>query len=151
MKREQIEDVITFTNIFAKTYYDKFYIILKLTCDNITYLRLHYEYEILNLNNRKLHYQKIDSFQILEKMRSLAYRLKFFLIIKIHFIMSIAQLKSALNDDSYERSHNTNPFFIKEKIEKNIDFEFVFKYKFYKIERFLKRHNIEKNIIYLIK
>ena len=30
--------------------------ILKLIYNNITYLRLHYKYEILNLNNRKLHY-----------------------------------------------------------------------------------------------
>ena len=55
----------------------------------MTYLRLHHEYGISNLNNRKLHYQKIDSFQILEKMKSLIYRLKFSLIIKIHFIISI--------------------------------------------------------------
>ena len=42
-----------------------------------------------------------------------------------------------------------NSFFIKEK--KNVDFDFAFKYKFYKIERFLKRRDIEKNIKYLIK
>ena len=56
MKRKQIEDVIAFANIFAKVYYDKSYTILKLIRDNIIYLRLHYEYEILDLNNRKLHY-----------------------------------------------------------------------------------------------
>ena len=44
-----------------------------------------------------------------------------------------------------------NLFFVKEKIEKNVDFEFVFKYKFYEIERLFKRRDIEKNIIYLIK
>ena len=56
MKREQIKNVIAFANIFIKIYYDKFYTILKLIRDNITYLRLHYKYEILNLNNRKLHH-----------------------------------------------------------------------------------------------
>ena len=30
--------------------------ILKLIYDNITYLRLHYEYKLLNLNNRKLYH-----------------------------------------------------------------------------------------------
>ena len=56
MKREQVEDVIVFVNILTKTYYDKFHIVMKLTRDNITYLRLHHEYEILTLVNRKLHH-----------------------------------------------------------------------------------------------
>ena len=56
MKREQIEDVITFANTLAKTYYDKSHMILKLICDNITYLRLHHKYEISDLDNRKLHH-----------------------------------------------------------------------------------------------
>ena len=124
---------------------------MKLIYNNITYLRLHYKYEILNLNNRKLHYQKVDSFQIFEKMKFLVYRLKLSLIMKIHLVVLIVQLKSVSNNDSYERFHNTNPLFIKKKVEKNVDFKFVFKYKFYKIERLLKRRDIEKNIIYLIK
>ena len=56
-----------------------------------------------------------------------------------------------MNDDSYKCFYNMNSLFIKEKIEKNVDFEFIFKYKFYEIERFLKRRDIERNIIYLIK
>ena len=70
---------------------------------------------------------------------------------KIHLVVLIIQLKSISNNDLYERFHNTNPLFIKKKVEKNVDFKFVFKYKSYKIERLLKRRNIEKNIIYLIK
>ena len=125
--------------------------ILRLTRDSIAYLYLHYKYEILNLNNRKLYYQKIDSFQIFEKMRSLIYYLKLSLIMKIHFIMSIIQLKFVSDNDSYKRFYNTNSFLVEKKVEKNVDFNFVFKYKFYEIERFLKRRDIEKNIKYLIK
>ena len=40
---------------------------------------------------------------------------------------------------------------IKKEIEKNVDFDFVFKYKPYEIKRFLKRRDIERNIKYLIK
>ena len=65
--------------------------------------------------------------------------------------MSITQLKLVSNEDSYKRPHNTNPPFIKKEIEKNVDPEFAFKYKLYKIERLLKRRDTEKNIIYLIK
>ena len=137
MKREQIKNVIIFANIFAKIYYNKFHMILKLIYNNMTYLRLHHKYEISNLDNRKLHYQRIDSFQILEKMRSFVYRLKLFLIMKIYSVVSIAQLKFISNDNSYERFYNTNSFPVKEKVEKNVDLEFVFKYKLYEIERLL--------------
>ena len=136
MKRKQIEDIITFTNILIKIYYNKFHIILKLIYNNIIYLRLHHKYKILNLNNRKLYHQKIDSFQIFEKMRFLAYRLKLPLIIKIHFVISIIQLKFASNNDLYERLYNMDFSLIKEK--KNVDLDFIFKHKLYEIERFLK-------------
>ena len=56
MKREQIKDVIIFINILIKAYYNKSHIVIKLTRNNITYLRLYHEYEISNLVNRKLHY-----------------------------------------------------------------------------------------------
>ena len=60
------------------------------------------------------------------------------------------QLESVSEDDFYNRIRNTNLFFVKEK-DKNVDFDFVFKYKFYEIEKLLKRRNNEKNIMYLIK
>ena len=150
IKREQIEDVIVFVNILIKAYYDKSYIALRLARDNMIYLRLYHEYGILNLINRKLHYQKIDSFKILEKVKSLAYRLKLSLIMKIHFIVLITQLKSASKNDFYNRIRNINLFFVEEKDE-DVDFDFVFKYKLYEIEKLLKKRDIKKNIMYLIK
>ena len=89
MKREQAKNVIIFVNILTKTYYDKSHIALRLKRDNITYLRLHHEYKISNLINRKLYYQKIDSFKILEKVKSFAYHLKLSLIMKIHLVISM--------------------------------------------------------------
>ena len=101
MKREQIENVIVFVNILIKAYYNKSHIVIKLTRDNITYLRLYHEYEISDLINRKLHHQKIDSFKILEKIKSLIYRLKLSLIIKIYFVVLMTQLKSVSKNDLY--------------------------------------------------
>ena len=132
-------------------YYDKFHIALRLTRNNIIYLRLYHEYEISNLVNRKLHYQKIDLFKIFEKTKSLVYYLKFSLIIKIYFIISMILLKFISKNDLYKRVRNINLFFIKKKKKKNVDLDFVFKYKFYEIKKLLKRYNIKKNIIYLIK
>lgn len=67
-------------------------------------------------------------------MKSLVYRLKLFLIIKIHFIVLIIQLKFVSKNDFYNRIRNINFFFIKEeaKMEKN-------DIKFYKIEILLKK------------
>ena len=150
MKREQIEDAIVFANTLIKAYYNKSHIAMKLARDNIIYLRLHHEYGISSLVNRKLHHQRIDPFKILEKIKSLTYHLKLSSIIKIHSIMSIIQLKSVSKNDSYNRIRNTNLFMIKKKDE-NVDFDFVFKYKPYEIEKLLKRRDIERNIMYLIK
>ena len=150
MKRKQVEDVIVFANTLIKTYYNKSHITMRLTRGNITYLRLHHGYGISSLVNRKLHHQRIGSFKILEKIKSLAYHLKLSSIMKIHSIVSIIQLKFVSKNDSYNRVRNTNLFMIKKKDE-NVDFDFVFKYKSYKIEKLLKRCDIERNIMYLIK
>ena len=56
MKRKQAKNVIIFVNTLTKAYYNKSHIVLRLTRDNIIYLRLHHEHEILNLINRKLHH-----------------------------------------------------------------------------------------------
>ena len=64
--------------------------------------------------------------------------------------MSMIQLKSISKNDFYNRVRNINLFFVEEKDE-NVDFDFIFKYKFYEIKKFLKKRDIEKNIIYLIK
>ena len=150
MKRKQVENVIAFINTLTKTYYNKSHTALRLTRDNITYLRLHHEYEISNLINRKLYHQKIGPFKIFEKIKSLIYHLKLSSIMKIYSIMSIIQLKSIIKNDFYNRVRNTNLFTIKEKNE-NVDPDFAFKYKSYKIKKLLKKRDIEKNIMYLIK
>ena len=55
-----------------------------------------------------------------------------------------------MKNDSYNRIRNINLFTIKEKNE-NVDLDFIFKYKLYEIEKLLKKRDIEKNIMYLIK
>ena len=69
---------------------------------------------------------------------------------KIYSIVSMIQLKLVSKDDFYKRVRNINLSAIKEKDE-NVDSDFTFKYKFYEIEKLLKKRDIEKNIIYLVK
>ena len=70
---------------------------------------------------------------------------------RIHSMISITQLKLALNrfKNPYSRIFIQSIPSIK-KTQK-IDSNFTFKYKFYKIERLLKRRDIKKSIKYLIK
>ena len=54
VKREKIDNAIIFIAIFIKVKYDFKYLTLNLKKDNEIYLKLYYEYLILNLINRKL-------------------------------------------------------------------------------------------------
>ncbi len=104
MKREQAEDVIVFANIIIKAYYNSFYKSLSLFKKSKIYLRLYYGYKILGLSNHKLYNQRVGSFKILEKVGKLAYRLKLPLLIRIHSIIFVAQLKPDFEKDNFEEN-----------------------------------------------
>ena len=54
VKREKIDNTITFIVVFIKARYDFKYLILSLKKSDEIYFKLHYEYLISNLINRKL-------------------------------------------------------------------------------------------------
>ena len=66
IKRENVETVMTFANAFNKARYNQSYHVMKLTSKFLIYLRLHQDYTILNLFNRKLFNQRVESFKILK-------------------------------------------------------------------------------------
>ena len=105
----------------AKVYYDKSYKPLILATGSIVYLRLYYGYKILRIGNRKLYYQRVESFKILKKIRVLAYRLELLLVMNIYLVVSIAQLEpTSLDEDPYARPRNINPPYVVE-IENKIE------------------------------
>ena len=124
-----MKDTLTFANIIIKVYYNKSHKSLRLFKDNIIYLHLHYDYKILEINNRKLYYQSIDSFKILKKIKILIYRLELFSIINIYLVISIAQLESiSSKKDLYSKSQNINLSHvveIKDKIEILLDKQII--------------------------
>ena len=65
------------------------------------YLRLHYDYTISNVINKKLLQQRIDFFIILNKIDNFVYRLNFSLIIIIYFIVFVTQLKFLFVDSNF--------------------------------------------------
>ncbi len=107
--REEAEDSIAFANATSKSYYDAKH--TPLTIGSKAYLRLFHGYTIPGLTNRKLSNQRVGPFQILRRVGTLAYELKLPPTMKIHPVVSVAQLEPAplAEDDPYNREQNAEP------------------------------------------
>ena len=57
--------------------------------DNMIYLRLHKNYNLLSKSNKKLFNQYVESFLVKRRINSLAYELNLFLTSRVHSIISI--------------------------------------------------------------
>ena len=108
VKREFVEEAMAFANVMRKLRYDAKHIGLELAVGGYVYLCLYNGYTISGLINRKLNQQRVGSFKILEKIGTLVYRLELPLVMKIHSVISIAQLESfsASDADPYRRSRS---------------------------------------------
>ena len=147
IKREEADDAIAFANAMAKTRYDSTHKALRIQEGSMVYLRLHHEYSIPGVNP-KLSNQRVGPFKVLKKIGNLAYRLELPAIMRIHPIISIAQLEPAERDDPYHRTSTQPPPPVEE--EDQVDQEFASKYPLYEIDRLLDRRGVERNIKYLI-
>ena len=151
IKREFIEEIMTFVNIMHKRRYDDVYINVQFKINNYVFFKLHVEYIIFDLNNHKFNQQRVDSFKIIDKIDTFVYRLELLFIMQIHFVIFITQLKfaSTLNNDFYRRFKSNNSSFV---ITKNDDFDDFTQTFNYEIERlFNKRIIFIDKINYLIK
>ena len=148
--RLEIIDSIAMTQISSKRLYDQKHQSLILKVEDWALLRLHKNYQIFSsiTLNLKLSQQYVNSFEIIEKIENLAYRLKISKHWRIWFVISIAQLESfsTLSDDSFNRTKAFLSFVImKEEFSKNT-------VRSYKIEKMLaKRINRRRNAKYLIR
>ena len=149
IKRENVEVVMTFVNVFSKVRYDEIHKTMKFKIDDKMYLRLHHDYIIFDLFNHKLAKQRVRSFSIIEKIDNFVFRLQLFSIMKIHSVISIAQLKSITsNSDSYDRTADRKSL----SIQKKQFIELTELISLYEIERLLNRRIISTNRInYLVK
>ena len=149
IKRENVEAVMTFANALSKARYDEVHKALKINVDDKVYLRLHHDYTIFDLFNHKLSKQRIKLFSVIEKIDNLAFRLQLLSVMKIHSVVSIAQLKSVTRDtNSYDKIANKNSSSIHEKQS----IALIEQVSLYEIERLLNRRITSTNRInYLIK
>lgn len=148
VKREEADDAIAFANAIAKTRYDSKHLSLKIKEGSLVYLRLHHGYSIPGVNP-KLSNQRVGPFKVLEKVGNLAYRLELPATMRIHPVISIAQLEPASDqsEDPYSRTQPPPP---PVEEDSNTDPELA-KYPPYEIERLLERRGTGNSTQYLVK
>jgi len=78
-------------------------------------LKLHHEYHIFSVKNKKLFIQQVNHFSVKQQISSLAYELKLPANMKIHSVMSVINLKSVSSEeDLYNQLYNDHLLLMKE-------------------------------------
>src|SRR5436305_9683730 len=98
-----------------KNCYDKHHISLLLNSEDLVILKLHHEYHVSDVKNKKLFIQQVDHFSVKQQISSLAYELKLPANMKIHSVMSVINLKSVSSgEDLYNWPYNDHLLPVKE-------------------------------------
>lgn len=120
-----------------KHHYNQSHQLMNLRVNNFALLHLYKGYSIPSTLaiTKKLTQQYVGPFQVLERIKRLAYRLNVLANWQIHNVFSIVQLEPASNlaNDSFDwprLDHSDSVF-----VEGNTD-----DYKLFEIERFLNKH-----------
>lgn len=146
-KREEADNAMAFAAIFMKARYDSKHLTLSLKEGDEVHLKLHHGYSIPDLANRKLSQQRVGPFKVLAKVGHLAYRLQLPPVMRIHPVISVAQLKPTATtvaggaSDPYKRRVNTEPPLVTNK-EQGDDTE---------VERILKKRITRGKPEYLLR
>lgn len=141
-KREEADDAMAFASVIMKARYDARHLPLNLKEGDQVFLKLHDGYSIPGLANRKLSHQRVGPFKIIKKVGSLAYRLDLPPTMRIHPVISVAQLEPAATNtsqDPYGRKINAEPPPVRNESDK------------YRVERVLSKRKMWNKAHYLIK
>ena len=98
--------------------YNKHHIFFLLNSDDLVMLKLHHEYHVLDVKNKKFLIQQIDCFKIKQQVFSLVYKLELSFNMKIHSVISVINFESlSLGKDSYKCQVNNHSLSIEEENE----------------------------------
>ena len=145
--RQNVNNVIIFNQMNAKFHYDKKHQFMFMKQKNVAFIKLHKNYNIFSIINKKYDQQFVEFFTIIEKIDRLIYRLNIFNNWFIHSIFNVIQLKKC--------SFSSIDFF---KRFKSNHFDFVFvnddtiNVKFFELLRIINKRIIKKrNVEYFVK
>ena len=104
IKRQEADDAMAFANIATKSRYNRMHKALRLAEGSMVYLRLYHGYKIPGVHHKYFN-QRVGPFKVFEKVGKLVYRLDLPPNIRIHPVVSMAQIEPAINpaDDPYHR------------------------------------------------
>ena len=147
--RQKTTDVIDFVVAKFKIYYDSRHVFLLFKVDEYVYLRFNQDYQLSKKFNRKLSQQRCEFFKMLRRIERLTYEFELSSAWRIHFVISIAQLKSiSIDENSYQRFRSHYFDFI--KMKNDID-----EFKFYEVKRLIakrqRKYNKTMIIQYLVR
>src|SRR5947207_8795686 len=98
-----------------KNCYNRCHISLLLNFRDLVILKLHHEYCISSVKNKKLFIQQVDCFSVKQQISSLAYELKLSANIKIHSVMSVINFKFVSSEKNfYNQLYNDHLLSVKE-------------------------------------
>ena len=97
------KNVIAFTVIQMKKYYDNRHKPKFFKVSDMVNLQLHWGYTISGIQNKKIEQQFVSSFKVIERIEWLVYRLELPPHWWIHNVISIAHLEEAITADSYNQ------------------------------------------------
>ena len=149
--QQEIQDSIAWANLVIKNCYDRYHISLLLNSEDFVILKLHHEYYISDVKNKKFFIQQVDCFFIKWWVSLLAYKLKLLTNMKIHSMMSIINLKFVSSEKNlYNQSYNNHSSFMKENHNINDKWKLFYIKKLFNHHFYCYKH--DKQIIeYLIK
>src|SRR6266487_4418856 len=98
-----------------KNCYDRCHISLLLNSEDLVMLKLHHEYCISDVKNKKLFIQQVSCFSIKQQISSLAYELKLPANMKIHSVMSVINFELiSSEEDLYNWLYDNHSSSVKE-------------------------------------
>jgi len=132
MNQREAADALAFAAVDAKVRYDARHTPLLLQPGDKAYLRLHNGYRLPGVPNSKLSLQRVGPFEIVKRIRNLAYQLKIPSNWRIHNVISVAQLEPAVTGDPYNRPVPNHP----DAVEHSLNDE---DYQYYEVEKVINR------------
>ena len=146
--RTKMIDIIAFTQLNVKFYYDCKHYSTILVVENWVLFRFHKSYNIffIAILKKKINQQYVESFCVIEKIDRLIYWIDVFEKWRIHFVVFIIQLKFYFSSlfDFFDKSRSINSNFV--FVENDI-----FQIKFYELKRLINKRIIKRDFEYLVK